>query len=739
MNPFEEVIAQATARLRMDRELQLEISRELRTHLEDSAAEYRAGGYSSAQADAEAIKRLGDAEELAGQLWQANKGRLRLRAVCKWAAQILLVPAAIAVTVWVGMQVIVPLRMLHNTDGRSFSARELSRLSEEQRYVLLGDPNATSDLDRARLISERWPDNVVYYGAYANLALLEYQNRVAEGEGPEAWAWYSSILEHGRKLEPDNGYYDLMAAGTLLKGATTSPGFVKNRAFHFIDTDGQSVAVESKILMVRDAQRLLEGLECFQSAVNSPKLTNHVMELARANLEMLGPPRSRWEQMNRELYVVNILVMPDLGFTRELASRIDAYANLLAVEDQAETAKKLISELKVLAIRLGAESTSLIELLVSQSNYFLAQSSMATLAEEQNWVPSAKEARLELEASRRVLRQARDRQDELDKNVSLARDSLTFSMNEKSNIRQVQRISYDRAGLLLLLAGVDALLVSAGCVSLVLSMKSRQTAKPMLIWVGWRRTGGIIFWSLMVPIAVYVTYTVSSAGIREFGIGYIWDRLAVELTAVALAVLIGIDGMTRMAISRRAREIGLGEPLRMTRWNRWTSGLVATALVIGLIVYVAGWQVKTFQPQTLPSGIDWLLGMDYKTWNEQGAGLRFLGKFLCLSMWGVIVFWLISRPVALVALARKNRQLAGTLARSAAPLLAAAVVVLGVATATALKMTEIHLLRTLPPGGSLVLDEVEHSPYKQVRDWYRQELAKLNAEEAQEKESPLDH
>ncbi|MCC7407454.1 MAG: hypothetical protein IT442_05245, partial [Phycisphaeraceae bacterium] len=85
MSVFDEVIAAATARLAMDGELRLEVRRELRGHLEDSAGEYEAAGYTPEQAAEEAVKHLGDPGELAEELWRANRGRLRLRAVVKWA------------------------------------------------------------------------------------------------------------------------------------------------------------------------------------------------------------------------------------------------------------------------------------------------------------------------------------------------------------------------------------------------------------------------------------------------------------------------------------------------------------------------------------------------------------------------------------------------------------------------------------------------------------------------------
>src|SRR4051812_41802593 len=93
-SPFDPLLDRVTHRLRIDPELRLEVAHELRTHLEDSAAELRAAGRAEEDAVAEAARALGAETELADQLWQANGRRVRIQKIARWGIGATLVPAA---------------------------------------------------------------------------------------------------------------------------------------------------------------------------------------------------------------------------------------------------------------------------------------------------------------------------------------------------------------------------------------------------------------------------------------------------------------------------------------------------------------------------------------------------------------------------------------------------------------------------------------------------------------------
>jgi hypothetical protein len=84
-SPFDELVNRVTERFEVDPELRAEIGQELRTHLDDSAAESRGAGMSDADAIAAAARALGDEGEIAEKLWQAKRRRVRIRKAARVA------------------------------------------------------------------------------------------------------------------------------------------------------------------------------------------------------------------------------------------------------------------------------------------------------------------------------------------------------------------------------------------------------------------------------------------------------------------------------------------------------------------------------------------------------------------------------------------------------------------------------------------------------------------------------
>ena len=92
-----------TDRLEIDRELQMDIKNEMRSHLEEKIDENIASGMGEEESVDKAIKQFGPREELAEKIWRANIGRMRMHSVIKWVLRLTLVPAAIAFTIFHGI------------------------------------------------------------------------------------------------------------------------------------------------------------------------------------------------------------------------------------------------------------------------------------------------------------------------------------------------------------------------------------------------------------------------------------------------------------------------------------------------------------------------------------------------------------------------------------------------------------------------------------------------------------
>jgi hypothetical protein len=193
---FSRLIDRATDRLRSDSDLRLEISQELRGHLQDSAAEYRAAGLSGAEADAKAVEAMGEPGALADQLWQANRGRMRRRAAATWGFGLLAAPVVIAICFSIAWGVVTSLSLLtligeigakqsdipHRLDvgpgpARRAWERLVERVRPEDRIAideqdLIGAGRTESRIARATALLDRSPTDPDYAANLVTQTLL---------------------------------------------------------------------------------------------------------------------------------------------------------------------------------------------------------------------------------------------------------------------------------------------------------------------------------------------------------------------------------------------------------------------------------------------------------------------------------------------------------------------------------------------------------------------------------------
>src|SRR5687768_13202615 len=122
-SPVDALLDRVTDRFKLDPELRLEIRHELRTHLEEAAAEHTEAGLDGPAAEQAALRSFGDEGAVADQLWAANRRRVRARRIAILAARFGIMPGAVAValgTAWVAVTtLLVVLGVLSGMMGRN--------------------------------------------------------------------------------------------------------------------------------------------------------------------------------------------------------------------------------------------------------------------------------------------------------------------------------------------------------------------------------------------------------------------------------------------------------------------------------------------------------------------------------------------------------------------------------------------------------------------------------------------
>jgi len=337
MNGWDELLDRLTDRLRVDEELRLDVAQELRAHLEDSAAEFRRAGQDQQEAADSAAAALGDERELAEMLWTANRRRIRLRGVLRWVARVTLLPAAVLVIVFLLVSMGGKSYPMHM--GQLFDPGWASRfmgllgksywsdaLTEEERFILTGDPAAKDRIERAKSIADRWPDNPVYYGNYVvNLMTSRdlYERDDAGkvlGFTPEGFARMLTVMDRGERIDPDNAFYDFFKASWLVKEAATlseDPA----RTYEVTCGNGEVTTVHCDRIEIHDPDQFRRGLEEFRQGLAKAEWTGRTMEMTNLRLGLLPEP-DRLSEYLRRLALQYSVLLPRFNDYRLLADRL---------------------------------------------------------------------------------------------------------------------------------------------------------------------------------------------------------------------------------------------------------------------------------------------------------------------------------------------------------------------------------------------------------------------------------
>jgi hypothetical protein len=707
MNEWEQLIARLTDRLRVDEELRLDVARELRTHLEDSAAEFRRAGEAEEQAAVSAARALGDANVLAEQLWQANRRRLRIRGVLRWAAQVALVPIAIIVTLvlMAGMRGGYPvyasrLELFHMPAWCPSWFR--IRLPEEQRLILGGPAEAKTPLERAKAISDRWPDNPVYYGDYAIQWMNANDNAprqgatLTSGELQEALA----ILERGKPLDPNNAFYDFFQAAYLI-GASCKLADDPNASYQLPDRHRNPTTRPYQLVTITDRHQFGQGLAHLRSGLAKPRYANPMMQMMRLRLDLLPPPRRLNEYLERISRQVSV-VGPPLSRLRELGKALSAAAVDAAGKGRAAEPEKLLELANRLSASLGANADWVIQLLVAQ-DLLAANAAFTDL-----W--AAGQAQQEEDFRLRhggVL-------------WAIVATSLPGYRYDPEPLRTAEHLVALESGLIILLAGLLFVALLLGIITL-LNMPRRRENRPILVFVGWRRIGRICLYSVILPFGMYALYRFLLGGAAGYGLNLTFAKTMLELV-VLMAVVVGL--LTRLsysAIRRRAAELGLSVPAPIRLRERRCLVALGALIALAVVAYCAvgpGGRFETSPTFSFP-----LVG--------RVTGDYALGWGIGVALSTVVVLFLVICEIReyLGRIFRPPyKHFRRSLYRSMVPILAAAVILVGAVLGWGLAQGEVSAIqRAKGMAGFSLTNEIEHSDFRLLKEQFIQRQRELTA------------
>jgi len=580
MGRLDDFVEAVTRRLRVDPAVHWDVSREIRAHLEDAAAEARARGCSDDESIGAALSAFGDEEELAEQLWQANRRRMRLRAVATWAWRLVLAPAALAVALALCLFSVRTIQrlieQLPDRDaiaffaGRDPQVEPRPGLTEKEMFLF---EHLTEDVDDAELLVGRYADDPIIYAHYVRLLSDQFSRLIVipavEVTDEEFNRWIAA-LDRGEEVEPDNAIYDYLKATLwLLRGSGAEDG--KGICFEYVSARARDEVEEScgVRLVVRDAEAIEKALQEFYGGIGKPRCTMHAGDVALLRTELWRRPETLADYVGQLAHHASQR-MPHWSVLRDLFRRLPAYAAWLVENGQHGEARRLAAVMHRPAVQSGADAGRVIDALLAHFGISQATGQAPEIHRRLGLPQEAQKARERFEQAQAawndIWRGGQTWDEDFERRFTQEGSIFAASWvparvqpdvwEWNAPLRRAEHVYLERLALGLM-TGAFALLTLAFVVAGLPYPWRRRDRWPLLLFVGWKRTG-IVLVAAMAPLALYWAWTrlgpADSLG-RSVYSGF-WQR-AVELAAVYVLTLSVATAAAYRAVRARCAEAGI--------------------------------------------------------------------------------------------------------------------------------------------------------------------------------------
>ncbi len=623
-----ELARRVAAVLRDDAELELDVRRELLTHLEDARAAHLAAGKPEEESLELAVREFGPPEEVAAGLLAANRRRMRLRGLLRLALRGLLVPAAVLLAVLAVGGFLGRLGYFGTFSGmlwgqgdlESLLARQIEAANpdpavrEKNLLLFFGDSRRTTLAERARALWETHPESRVYYANY----VMRLQGEIVPPRPPFAnreplsetrFRFLEQELRRGEELDPENALYNYLLAGLFL-GRSCEPDFYRPelaRRRHFRrwrmeapeETPEEYVEEEfdlaefvlDRALLNRTMKELLEG-------AGKPRLSSYTTELLAERLAALPPARRVEASLLRVMLVANTPGY-SLSLTSYQRHAVISYAKLLIAEGRAAEAEPLLEMWYPMAKQMAEDAATLFDVMIAEGCAYGGKKAADVYEKRLGRQEKAEDIRRQWARIERAWKGRRDAFPEEEAHWKrygerLRRSGSIFAQLVLPNIacfgaagavheeelapgRRLEQTILDRAGLMYVLLLLLCFILAALAVALRWRFLPGATAAPLLLLPRWRETAKTLGFGVLLPLGAFYLYTRwSNLAGREYAVFWLGGRFGLELLLLGTTILWLVCSMAARAIRRRCAELGIPAPEpRRSRWRRalpWVLG-----------------------------------------------------------------------------------------------------------------------------------------------------------------------
>ncbi|MBN1257301.1 MAG: hypothetical protein JXA52_06310 [Planctomycetes bacterium] len=573
---IEELLDNATAGLKDDPELQLDVRSELMSHLEAAEAELRDAGVAEDKLSEEALKKFGSPVELADDLVKANRARMKLRALARLTARAVMVPLAVLTAVWVYYNSsFLGFEFFEDSRGISYIYGSDnyfdSQLSEEELLIMHGDKTRKKWHEQQRAIWEAEPENKVYYGNYiSNL----FTSGIGEREGLTR-EFLETEYYRGMELDPDNARYHYLLANLWLDEACN----YKDET-DYSEKEPQAVYT----LEILDQELFDQAVAEILKGIAKPQYKNYVYEMAKLRLQMLPPSRTL-DELAAKIDAMAWITLPDLSRARQQFNIIFAYAKQLAEAGRKEEACKYLEIWYPFATQLNRDSFTLVEVLVASAICKKAEEEIPPIYIAMAMPERAEKARdqahrlastvtawrEENKAVRGTIGEYLRREGSLLTAYMLPAIINDFDKEDLTPSRELEQTVLERTMFSCLLALFMGAMVASILIALRWRFSSRAVS-PMLLLPTPPEFIKILGLGVILPVAVFWFYTrVSGLAGREFSVGYLGLRFLLEMILLSLTILCLTGNLAASRLRSRCRDlqIPVPEPGRIKQRVLW--------------------------------------------------------------------------------------------------------------------------------------------------------------------------
>jgi hypothetical protein len=708
---FDDIVDAATDAIRADAELRLDIAHELRAHLDDTYDALRREGENDAEALEGAKRAFGDPAEVAKEILRANLKRMRLRAVIKWAFRLTLLPAtAVVVLLLIGYLLVSGsadmARLALTGTGEAFGG-----FAQEGPVRFLGDyldkqalRDDWSEEERALWetkstemgeMVERYPERPDYFALHM---LWEIDRHRPWESAPDSLSWEeaTALLDRGETLDPDNALYDYVRAWMLFRQAGAE-----------VDDDEslslprpEPMSAWSPYTLSYENRELVErAVEVFRAAAGKPDYDSYAFDVGLRRLNLRRTPKSFREEL-RKLSIVAGLLLPDLAIIRGSARSVCAYAWQLAREGRKPEALELLDAVQATAVKQGANSDMLIELLGAAAIEEMALGTEAAIRglegdrlRESDWWTHSEQMYAARNDEARMFRPAdlRDRGTLL---VNLlAPSGLRRNMELLRRWRMLDRVLLERAAFTAALHVGLLIVVPFILLSLYYHVAGRNVEeRGAYFFPPTARDVAALLLAAAVPVALYWLYTHLVPGTTvDYNIAYAPVRNLMEFIAAGVVTFGGAILLVRALLRRRLRRKGLDVPARgLMERNVFMAG--AVFMLIVAVIFAFNWQGEG--------------------WRKGAPGRIALGLF-CLPP----LLWLLLARLRLQTRFGEHPVYFRTMQRSFVPYFLVFLLLFAVGGHLLLDRAEARAVAAFQePGYRLNIDEIDMTLYSDLRD-----------------------